>query len=59
MTRRQAPEFDVRKIGQSSPLAGESNTITVTIQTNWYLAATDSSVVTGDGHELHGQPREQ
>jgi hypothetical protein len=39
----------VRKIGQSSPLAGESNTITVTIQTNWNLAATDSSVVTISG----------
>ena len=39
----------MRKIGQSSPLAGESNTITVTIQTNWYLAATDSSVVTISG----------
>ena len=38
--------FDVRKIGQSNPLAGGSNTITVTIQSNVNLAqATDSSVV--------------
>ena len=44
------PEFDVRKIGQSNPLAGGSNTITVTIQSNVNLAqATDSSVVTISG----------
>ena len=44
------PEFDVRKIGQSNPLAAGSNTITVTIQSNVNLAqATDSSVVTISG----------
>jgi hypothetical protein len=44
------PEFDVRKIGQSNPLAGGSNTITVTIQSNVNLAqATHSSVVTISG----------
>ena len=44
------PEFDVREIGQSNPLAGGSNTITVTIQSNVNLAqATDSSVVTISG----------
>ena len=44
------PEFVVRKIGQSNPLAGGSNTITVTIQSNVNLAqATDSSVVTISG----------
>jgi len=44
------PVFDVRKIGQSNPLAAGSNTITVTIQSNVNLAqATDSSVVTISG----------
>ena len=44
------PEFGVRKIGQSNPLAAGSNTITVTIQSNVNLAqATDSSVVTISG----------
>ena len=48
------PEFDVRKIGQSNPLASGSNTITVTIQTNVNLAQADSSVVTITG--LTGAP---
>jgi len=38
--------FDVRKIGQSTPLAGAANTITVTIQTSASLLGTDSSTVT-------------
>jgi hypothetical protein len=40
------PEFQVRKIGQSNPLAGGSNTITVTIQSNVNLAQSHGSVVT-------------
>jgi len=43
------PEFDVRKIGQSNPLSGGSNTITVTIQSNVPLSQADNSVVTISG----------
>ena len=49
-----AASFTTKKIGQSTPLPGATNTITVTIQTDANLAATDSSVVTISG--LTGAP---
>jgi hypothetical protein len=43
------PEFQVRKIGQSNPMAEGSNTITVTIKSNVNLAQAHGSVVTISG----------
>jgi hypothetical protein len=45
----RAASFTTKDIGQSNPLAGRSNTITVTIVTDANLTAADSSVVTITG----------
>lgn len=44
-----SPGFPVKRIGQSSFLGGASNTITVTVASNYALAQADSSYVTFSG----------
>eukprot|EP00961_Rhodomonas_salina_P081832 1100035-Rhodomonas_salina.1 len=45
------PEFVIRNVVQSTPLANENNVITVSLQTNVELSLSDDSIVTIAGFE--------